>query len=188
MAEEYHLPTSEKIVSLKRGDITIEDVDSIVNAANPSLMGGGGVDGAIHLAAGPSVLKECLRIISEIGRLEPGNAIITTGGNLKAKYIIHTVGPIWNGGNNNEAGVLESAYFQSLKKADEYLFNSVAFPSISTGAYGYPVEKAARIALDTVCSYLRGNDTQIQQVKFLLFDRFVFEKYVAELNRIIEQL
>jgi O-acetyl-ADP-ribose deacetylase (regulator of RNase III) len=154
---------------LLRGDITRQASEAIVNAANSSLMGGGGVDGAIHRAGGPRILEECKRIVARQGPLATGEAVITTGGNLPAKYVIHTVGPIWRGGGSNEAGLLASAYRESLKVAEDHGLTSVAFPSISTGAYGYPLEEAARIAIESVIAYLKG-DSAIQEVRFVLFD------------------
>ncbi len=129
------------------GDITRQDTDAIVNAANTSLLGGGGVDGAIHRAGGPKILAECRKIIAGIGSLPAGEAVITTGGNLAAKYVIHTVGPIWRDGNNGEKEVLKNAYLNSLKTAVENNIKSISFPSISTGAYRFPVELAAMIAV-----------------------------------------
>jgi O-acetyl-ADP-ribose deacetylase (regulator of RNase III) len=142
-------------LSLIQGDITKQATDAIVNAANPSLMGGGGVDGAIHRAGGRAILDACKEIVSKQGRLPTGKAVITTGGNLKAKYVIHTVGPIWQGGKKSEAELLTSAYKESLKLATEHNLESISFPSISTGAYGYPVEEAVKVAIKTVISFLR---------------------------------
>ena len=168
-------------LSMKKGDITQQTTDAIVNAANPGLMGGGGVDGAIHRTGGPSILKECKQIVSRQGRLPTGKAVITTAGNLKAKYVIHTVGPIWHGGNKGEAESLESAYRQSLKLADENRLASISFPSISTGAYGYPVDEASRIALRTIISFL-GETTSIKEVVFVLFDSQTFDTYASALS------
>lgn len=133
---------------IRQGDITTLDADAIVNAANSRLAGGGGVDGAIHQAAGPSELqKACRTIIAEIGSLPPGEAVITSGFALPAKHIIHTVGPIWRGGDDNEATLLRNAYLNSLRLARQYDIKTIAFPAISCGVYGYPVADAARIAL-----------------------------------------
>jgi O-acetyl-ADP-ribose deacetylase (regulator of RNase III) len=156
-------------ITLLQGDITKLEVDAIVNAANSSLMGGGGVDGAIHRAGGPVILDECRQIVARQGRCETGEAVITSGGNLPAKLVIHTVGPVWHGGNNNEADLLRNAYLNSLKLAVENGVETIAFPNISTGVYGYPKEKAADIAIRTVIEFLRVND-QLQQVYFVCFD------------------
>jgi len=130
-----------------QGDITKQGTDAIVNAANSSLMGGGGVDGAIHRAGGPAILEECKKIVSRQGRLPTGKAVITTGGNLKAGYVIHTVGPVWRGGDKGESELLTSAYRESLEVAAENKLSSISFPSISTGVYGYPVDQAAALPL-----------------------------------------
>ncbi|GAI00900.1 unnamed protein product, partial [marine sediment metagenome] len=164
-------------LSMIQGDITRQATDAIVNAANPSLMGGGGVDGAIHQAGGPAILEECKQIVAKQGLLPTGKAVITTGGNLKAKYVIHTVGPIWRGGGRNEAELLASAYHKSLTMAAENKLASISFPSISTGAYGYPVAEAARIALRTVVSILKEQATSIKEVVFVLFDSRTYENY-----------
>ena len=169
-------------LSLVQGDITRQEVDAIVNAANSGLMGGGGVDGAIHRGGGPAILEECRKIVARIGRLPAGEAVITTGGNLKAKYVIHTVGPVWHGGNRGEAEILASAYRESLKLAGEHKLTSVAFPSISTGAYGYPVHDAARVALSTVIAFLKDEPTSLQNVYLVLFDSATYQVYASELN------
>ena len=171
----------ETRMNLIQGDITKLEVDAIVNAANSSLMGGGGVDGAIHRAGGPAILDECRKIVARQGRCETGNAVITSGGNLPAKYVIHTVGPIWRGGNNNEAKLLENAYSNSLKLAFENGVETIAFPNISTGIYGFPKEKAAQIAIETVTKFLSGNN-QIKQVYFVCFDQENYELYQRLLN------
>ena len=142
-------------LSLVQGDITRQSTDAIVNAANSSLMGGGGVDGAIHRAGGPAILEECKDIVSRQGQLPTGEAVITSGGNLPARHVIHTVGPIWRGGARREPELLASAYHESLKLAAKNGLSSVSFPSISTGVYGYPVEEAAEIALRTVIDFAR---------------------------------
>jgi O-acetyl-ADP-ribose deacetylase (regulator of RNase III) len=174
-------------LSLIQGDITRQATDAIVNAANSSLMGGGGVDGAIHRAGGPTILEECKQIIARQGRLPTGKAVITTGGNLKAKYVIHTVGPIWHGGNRGEPELLASAYHESLKLAAARNLQSVSFPSISTGAYGYPVEDAARVALGAVISFLKKQPTSIKEVSFVLFDPGTFASYTSALAEITKQ-
>ncbi|HEX9976048.1 MAG TPA: O-acetyl-ADP-ribose deacetylase [Dehalococcoidales bacterium] len=168
-------------LSLIQGDITRQVTDAIVNAANSSLMGGGGVDGAIHHAGGPAILEECKQIVARQGRLPTGKAVITTGGNLKAKYVIHTVGPVWHGGNRGEAALLASAYRESLKLAAERNLQSVSFPSISTGAYGYPVDEAARAALGAVISFLKEQPTSVKEVVFVLFDSGTLTSYTSAL-------
>lgn len=171
-------------LSLIQGDITKQETDAIVNAANPSLMGGGGVDGAIHRAGGPAILEECKRIRAERGPLPTGKAVITTGGNLKARYVIHTVGPIWHGGGGGEPELLASAYQESLKLAVENRLNSVSFPSISTGAYGYPVDLASQVALRAVISFLEEN-TSLKEVFFVLFDVSAYETYSQTLKELL---
>jgi O-acetyl-ADP-ribose deacetylase len=171
-------------LALVQGDITLESTDAIVNAANPGLMGGGGVDGAIHRAGGPAILQECRRIVVRQGRLPAGKAVITTGGNLKARYVIHTVGPVWHGGNNGEAELLASAYTESLRLAIENSLNSVAFPSISTGAYGYPIIEAAVVALRAVISFLKDHASSLKEVKLVLYDRPALEAYGQALREI----
>ncbi|MEW6097237.1 MAG: O-acetyl-ADP-ribose deacetylase [bacterium] len=174
---------NKSTLTLIQGDITNEATDAIVNAANPSLMGGGGVDGAIHHAGGSVILEECKKIRATQGKLPTGKAVITTGGNLSAKYVIHTVGPIWHGGNQDESALLRSCYLESLKVAVVNNCKSVAFPSISTGVYGYPVEKAAPIALEAVHDFLKEN-SNIREVRFVLFDPHTFDTY----KRACEQL
>jgi O-acetyl-ADP-ribose deacetylase len=164
-------------------DITRETTDAIVNAANSSLMGGGGVDGAIHRAGGPAILDACKQIVGKIGRLPAGQAVITTGGRLPAKHVIHTVGPIYRDGAHDEAGTLASCYRESIRLADEQAIKSVSFPSISTGAYGYPIADAAGIAVATVVDVLRSAK-HVTQVRFVLFDTTTLNAYV----RAAEQL
>ena len=135
-------------------DITKEITEAVVNAANSSLLGGGGVDGAIHRAGGPSILAECKRIVSQIGALPPGRAVITTAGRLNAKYVIHTVGPIYRGGLQGEEKALESCHREAIRLADEHMVQSLSFPAISTGAYGYPVAAAAGVAVAAVAKAL----------------------------------
>lgn len=157
-------------ITLLHGDITQLEVDAIVNAANSSLMGGGGVDGAIHRAGGPQILAECREIVARQGRCAPGEAVITSGGNLPAKYVIHTVGPVWRGGNSNEPQLLKNAYLNSLKLASENGVQTIAFPNISTGVYGYPKDQAVKIAFDAVFEFLAGNPLP-KQVYFVCFDQ-----------------
>ena len=170
-----------------QGDITQQGTDAIVNAANSSLMGGGGVDGAIHRAGGTAILDQCQQIVARQGRLPTGKAVITTGGNLKAKYVIHTVGPIWHGGNKGEPELLASAYQESLKLAAENNLNSISFPSISTGAYGYPVSQASKLAINTVITLLSHSTTSLREVVFVLFDSRTFAAYASALTDIGEE-
>jgi len=170
-----------------QGDITQQGTDAIVNAANSSLMGGGGVDGAIHRTGGPAILDQCKQIVARQGRLPTGKAVITTGGNLKAKYVIHTVGPIWHGGNKGEPELLASAYKESLKLAAENNLNSISFPSISTGAYGYPVNQASKLAIDTVITLLSHSTTSLREAVFVLFDSQTFAAYASALTDIGEE-
>jgi O-acetyl-ADP-ribose deacetylase (regulator of RNase III) len=169
-------------VAMIQGDITKQAVDAIVNAANSSLMGGGGVDGAIHRAGGPAILRECKEIVVRQGRLPTGQAVMTTGGNLKARYVIHTAGPIWHGGSGNEAALLRSAYYECLKVATENKLASVSFPSISTGAYGYLVNEAAEVAMGTVVSFLEEQATSLEKVVFVLFDSLTYQSYCSALR------
>jgi len=168
-------------IQIKQGDITKEDVDAIVNAANSSLLGGGGVDGAIHRAGGPQLLAECLKIVAMQGRCAPGDAVITSGGKLKARHVIHTVGPIWRNGQTNEDVILASAYTNSLELASDYELSTIAFPSISTGAYGYPVELAAKVALESISRFLQKQST-VQSVTMVLFDQQTLKAYQTALQ------
>lgn len=163
-------------IELLQGDITKTKVDAIVNAANSSLMGGGGVDGAIHRAGGPAILEECRQIVARKGRCATGQAVITTAGSLPARYVIHTVGPVWNGGQNREEELLQKAYENSLKLAVENKVETIAFPNISTGVYSFPKDKAARIAVETVTAFL-ASDAQIKKVYFVCFDRENYSLY-----------
>jgi len=166
-------------LELAQGDITQQDTDAIVNAANPTLLGGGGVDGAIHRAAGPQLLEEC----RTLGGCNTGDAKITRGYRLKAKHVIHTVGPVYHREGARAAELLASCYRRSLEVARENGLKSIAFPSISTGAYGYPVQEAAPIALQTVIDYLKDHP-EIELVRFVLFDRHTYEAYEEALKRI----
>jgi O-acetyl-ADP-ribose deacetylase (regulator of RNase III) len=171
-------------LAIIQGDITRQATDAIVNAANSGLMGGGGVDGAIHRAGGPAILEECQQIIAKQGRLSTGKAVITTGGNLPTKHVIHTVGPIWHGGSKGEAVLLEGAYRESLKLAVEQKLTSLSFPSISTGAYGYPAAEAAGVAIRTVFSFLTEQATSVREVVFVLFDPATYQAYSSALEKI----
>jgi O-acetyl-ADP-ribose deacetylase (regulator of RNase III) len=165
-------------VCLVEGDITEVDADAVVNAANSTLMGGGGVDGAIHRKGGPKILEECRRIRATEwpNGLPTGKVVITSGGNLKARYVIHTVGPVWRGGTSGEPELLAEAYRNSLTLAVSKRLQTIAFPSISTGAYGYPIEKASQIALVTVKGFLRKED-KLDKVMFVLFTKSDLETY-----------
>ena len=171
-----------------QGDITRQETDAIVNAANSSLMGGGGVDGAIHRAGGPAILEECKKIVSERGPLPTGQAVVTTAGRLAARYVIHTVGPVWRGGGRGEEALLRSCYRSALTLAQERGLRSVAFPSISTGAYGYPIEKAAPVAVSAVAEWIRERSASgplsLEEVRFVLFTGADFEVY----RRLLEEL
>ncbi len=162
---------------LALGDITEERTDAIVNAANSSLLGGGGVDGAIHRAGGPAVLEECRAIRARQGECPAGQAVMTSGGRLAARYVIHTVGPVWRGGGRGEKALLASCYRNSLRLAAEKGLSSVAFPSISTGIYGYPVKEAAQAALAAVAEFLKEKDRAPALVRFVLFDEKTFRAY-----------
>jgi len=164
-------------------DITKEVSHAIVNAANSSLLGGGGVDGAIHRAGGPSILAECKRIVSQIGTLPPGKAVITTAGRLSAKYVIHTAGPIYRDGNQGEEKALESCHRESIRLADEHMVESLSFPAISTGAYGYPVTAAAEVAVAAVAEALRST-THLNRVRFVLFDVSTLRAYTRAAERL----
>ena len=166
----------ESSLSLVLGDITMSEVDAVVNAANPSLGGGGGVDGAIHRAGGPAIMAECDRIRQEQGGCPTGQAVITTGGDLYAGYVIHTVGPVWEGGMSGEPELLASCYRQSLKLAAENEIKTIAFPSISTGVYGYPIEKAAIVAIETATLFLKENEG-FKEVRFVLFNGDDLKQY-----------
>jgi len=171
-------------IRIVQGDITEQNTDAIVNAANSSLMGGGGVDGAIHRKGGPKILEECKRIRENTwpDGLPTGKAVITTGGNLKARYVIHTVGPVWHGGKHGERELLAEAYKNSLKLAVSKGLKTIAFPSISTGAYSYPIEKASKIALKTVKEFLEKEDN-LNEVLLVLFskpDLEIYEKAAKE--------
>jgi O-acetyl-ADP-ribose deacetylase (regulator of RNase III) len=167
-------------LELVEGDITKQETEAIVNAANSSLLGGGGVDGAIHRAGGPQILEECRKI----GGCPTGEARITAGGRLPARWVIHTVGPVYRDGTDGEADLLASAYRNSLRLASERAITTVAFPSISTGAYGFPLAEAARIALTTVRDYLTAHP-EIALVRFVLFGNASYQAYEATLATLV---
>jgi O-acetyl-ADP-ribose deacetylase (regulator of RNase III) len=173
------LKVGSSVLELVEGDITRQDTEAIVNAANSSLLGGGGVDGAIHRAGGPKILEEC----RQIGGCPTGEARITTGGNLQALYVIHTVGPIYRDGFHREPELLASCYRESLKLASAKGIKTLSFPSISTGAYGYPLADAARIALKTVKEYL-AEHPEVDRVRFVLFGKTAIAAYEAALKEL----
>ncbi len=164
------------MIEVYHGDITKIKVDAIVNAANTSLLGGGGVDGAIHKLGGKAILEDCRKIRNKQGGCKVGEAVITTAGNLPAKFVIHAVGPVWNNGKGNEENLLSSAYLSSLKLAIYNQIRSISFPNISTGIYKFPKEKAAKIAIQTVADFLSKND-KIEKIIFVCFDEENFKIY-----------
>ncbi len=170
-------------LNLVQGDITLQETEAIVNAANTSLLGGGGVDGAIHRAGGPKILEECKEIRAKQGSCPTGEAVITTGGNMATEYVIHTVGPVWSGGNRKEDQLLRNAYYNSLNLAKKNGIKSISFPSISTGVYRFPIDKAARIALTTVKEFIQ--EYNFAEVRFVLFsekDLQVYEEALKEIT------
>lgn len=172
---------NRSVVQLIQGDITAQDTDAIVNAANTTLLGGGGVDGAIHRAGGPKILEEC----KKIGGCPTGEARITTGGNLTAKYVVHTVGPVYSGGKGREEELLSNTYKNSLNLVSQHKLKSVSFPSISTGAYRYPIHEAAEIAVKTVIDYV-STHTDIALIRFVLFSAADFDVYQDVLGKFAE--
>jgi O-acetyl-ADP-ribose deacetylase len=170
-----------KRVEILQGDITMLDVDAIVNAANTSLLGGGGVDGAIHRAGGPKMLEECMIIRARQGGCKTGEAVITSGGNLKARYVIHTVGPVWRGGNIQEDLLLANAYRSSLAFVKDFKIQSIAFPNISTGVYGFPKGRAAEIAIQEVRIFLE-NHRELKRLVFCCYDDENFKIYTSILK------
>ncbi len=167
------------VLSLVKGDITLEQTDAIVNAANSRLAGGGGVDGAIHRAGGPTITEEC----GKIGGCPTGSAVITSGGNLKARYIIHAVGPVYHDGKHGEDRLLSGAYHTSLELAVNHKLKSIAFPAISTGIYGYPIDQAAEVALTTVLDFVKTNKG-LSLVRFVLFSDSDLKVYESTLKRL----
>lgn len=171
------------LISVVIGDITAQETDAIVNAANSSLMGGGGVDGAVHRAGGPAILEECKKIVAEHGRLPAGEAVATTGGKLRAAFVIHTVGPIWHGGEEGEPEVLTRCYSNSIALADRMRLTNLAFPAISTGAFGYPAPQAADIAFAATVAAL-DTTRSVREVRFVLFDETMFRQFVRAAKNI----
>ncbi len=184
---EYKIGST--IIRIVQGDITEHEAEAIVNAANPTLMGGGGVDGAIHRKGGPAILDECKRIRATQypDGLPTGRAVITTGGRLKAKYVIHTVGPIWRGGAQGEPELLAQAYRSCLDLASSKWIRSIAFPSISTGAYGYPIAQAGRVALKAVKDYLEEKQGP-EEIVFVLYTKADLEVYKEAAKEILETI
>ena len=174
-------------LELIQGDITKAQVDAIVNAANSALVGGGGVDGAIRRAGGDAIEQACAEIRAREGGCPTGKAVITTGGDLHAKYVIHTVGPVWDDGNSGEPKLLASCYQESLRLAVENGVQSVAFPSISTGIFGYPIKKAAHVALTAVTDFVEQNDTVPVSVQFVLFDDATYTCYADALHTLFPE-
>jgi O-acetyl-ADP-ribose deacetylase len=174
-----------RTITVAEGDITCQPVDAIVNAANSSLLGGGGVDGAIHRAGGPAILDECkeLRRTQYPKGLPAGEAVATTGGQLQAKYVIHTVGPVWRGGTHGEPEQLADAYRESIRVADELGLHSIAFPAVSTGAYGYPLDRATETAVKTVAERLRETK-HVHDVRLVAFDTATLRVYATEMERL----
>ena len=174
---------AQPIIQAVKGDITKVPVDAIVNAANSGLLGGGGVDGAIHRAGGPAILEACKKIVAKQGGCPTGQAVITTAGNLPAKYVIHTVGPVWQGGKYGEAALLASCYTKSLELAVENGCQSIAFPNISTGVYGYPKAAAAEVAVRTIQQFLQTSNV-LQSVLLVCFDDENFNLIQAEVDKL----
>ena len=170
------------MIQVLKGDITKVKVEAIVNAANTSLLGGGGVDGAIHKAGGKTILEDCQKIRRKQGGCKVGEAVITTAGKLPAKFVIHTVGPVWNNGKSNEETLLATAYFNSLKLALDNQVLSISFPNISTGIYKFPKEKAAKIAIQTVSDFLASTD-KIKKIIFVCYDDENYNIY----NKLLKQ-
>jgi len=177
---DMEVKINKSILALSEGDITNESTDAIVNAANSMLIGGAGVDGAIHKAGGPSIMQACRKI----GGCPTGHAVITTAGNLQAKYLIHSVGPRYQGGDKGEATLLQSAHLESLKLASARKIKSIAFPAISTGVHHYPVHDAANIALKTTIDYLKEH-SDIELVRFVLFDHKTYDIFTEELKKLL---
>ena len=166
----------DRAITLMTGDITVQDADAIVNAANEQLAPGGGVCGAIHRAGGPQIWEACQAIVEKRGPLPTGQAVATAAGRMKARYVIHTVGPVWHGGNDAEPENLASCYRESIRIADELQLSSIAFPSVSTGIFGYPVDLAAPVALQSVAAALKAS-MHVGEVRFVLFDKTTFDAY-----------
>jgi O-acetyl-ADP-ribose deacetylase (regulator of RNase III) len=174
------ITVNQTVIELACGDITEEETDAIVNAANNRLAGGAGVDGAIHRAGGPAIMAECRKI----GGCPTGEAVITTGGNLKARFVIHTVGPVYRGGGQGEAGLLASAYQNSLKLAHKKGLGSLSFPAISCGVYGYPLREAASLALSTCVAFAQSHP-ELRHIRHVLFDQRTYDIFAQELKKLL---
>jgi O-acetyl-ADP-ribose deacetylase (regulator of RNase III) len=175
--------SAKERITVLQGDITKIAADAIVNAANSSLMGGGGVDGAIHRAGGPAILEDCRKIVARQGGCATGEAVITTAGNLPARHVIHTVGPVWNGGHKNEAEKLAACYRNSLQLAIDHQLHTIAFPNISTGIYRFPKDEAARIAVSTIRDFLAQHEA-LREVMLVCFD----EENLSYTRKALQQL
>lgn len=167
----------QPLLEVRKGDITKERVDAVVNAANTSLLGGGGVDGAIHQAGGPAIMEACTEIRQERGGIATGEAVLTTAGELPARFVIHTAGPVWHGGKSGELRLLAKCYRNSLLLADRHMLKSIAFSNISTGVYGLPKEKAAEAALKAVRKYLSEKTTSLEKISFICYDEENYQLY-----------
>jgi len=179
------LPNSRTVEFRGPADITEQQTDAIVNAANSYLIGGGGVDGAIHRAGGPSILDECRQFVAQHGQLPAGRAMLTSGGRLAARYVIHTVGPIYSGGESKESELLASCYRECIRLAEQHRMESISFPSISTGAYGYPVHQAAIIAVGSAVGEL-NTASSLKYVRFVLFDIATRNAYVSAAEKLVQ--
>lgn len=172
-------------VEIVVGDITTQDVDAIVNAANSSLLGGGGVDGAIHRAGGPKILEECRAIVARQGGCKAGEAVATTGGRLRARFVVHTVGPVWRGGRHGEGAVLARCWTRSLDVAHARGCRTVAFPAISTGAYGYPMDEAAKASLRAVGTWLREHPAEVDLIRIVLMKERDAEVWAQQIGHLL---
>lgn len=178
----------QTVIRVVQGDITAQDVDVIVNAANSSLLGGGGVDGAIHRAGGPQILEECKAIVAEIGSLSTGRAVITSAGKMPARHVIHTVGPIYQDGYHGENTKLEQAYVHSLELARDEGLRTIAFPAISTGAYRFPFDEAALIALNAFVRFARENPDALDEIRMVLYSVDDFDSFKTRFSEVIDTM
>lgn len=182
-----HMTWSKTAVTLERGDITAHKADAIVNAANSTLLGGGGVDGAIHRQGGPEILSQCRVIAAQRGPLPPGDAVATDAGRLPTRRVLHTVGPIWHGGDHHEAETLGRCYRSCLELARQEGLRTVAFPSISTGAYRFPVKEAAKVAIEAITGFLNEHPDVFERITWVLFDESTFAIYAEVLGLAAKQ-